>query len=218
MGQRYRFTFTENGDVLDPSQWVEDNNELASEFNGYLDRDNFARNDILQAEITANAFTKIDSNGYTTAYTPSQQDIGWQGGNGVNSAGIYTRDITCPVDCGLVVEASLSWMWNSAGATSITGSGSTASPWISSTFASDTIQFRVLVDGLEVSRSGLFDAIHQYYGTFLVGAKVVTSGVHTVSVECSVNRRRWINLRQDGPCTFSVDIESRHVVVTQEKR
>jgi hypothetical protein len=218
MGQRYRFTFTENGDVLDPSQWVEDNNELASEFNGYLDRDNFARNDIAQTEIQVGAFTEVFANGYGASYTPDKDTLGWQGGAGVNANGIYLQSVPCPVDCLLVIEVSLSWIWANAGVSSKTGAGPTGAPWTVSTFATDTIQFRVLVDGVEVARSGFFDDTHQYYGTFLVGDAVVTSGAHRVSVECAVGRRRWEGLSQRGSNTNDVSLDQRYVIITQEKR
>lgn len=218
MGQRYRFTFTENGDVLDPTQWVEDNNELASEFNGYLDRDNFARNDIAQTEITANAFTEVESFPSTTSFTPDQSTLTWQGGAGNNASGVFQSEITCSVDCLLVCEVNLTWTWANGGTWSKAGTGPTASPWTLSTFATDCIQFRVVVDGVEVARSGFFDDTHQKYGTYLVGATVVTAGVHIVSVECAVGRRRWEGLRQEGANTYDVAIANRNLVVTQEKR
>jgi hypothetical protein len=60
--------------------------------------------------------------------------------------------------------------------------------------------------------------MHHRYGTYILGAKVVTSGVHTVSAECVLMRRRWEGLRQDGANTYTVDISNRVLLVTQEKR
>lgn len=220
MGQRYRFTFAENGDVLDPISWVEDNNELASEVNGYLDRDNFGRGDIAQNEITANAFTYVEGFASEVPFTPDQTAIGWQGGAGNGANGIFNQEVTCEVDCLLAVEFNVTWTWDKAISDySITGTGgSDVPPWSLSTYAVDTIQFRIVVDGVEVARSGLFEDMHYKYGTYLVGAKVVTAGLHTVSVECAVNHRRWEGLGQDGTCTYPIDIENRCMVCTQERR
>jgi hypothetical protein len=226
MGQRYRFTFTETGDVLDPAAWVEDNNELAAEFNGYLDRDNFARNDIAQAEITANAFTKVEPFTSTSIYTPDNTLVSWQGGAGNDADGIFREAVTCEVDCLLVCELSLGWVWDKDVTDySMTGVGPSGDPpgtpptsVTVSDSTVDTIQFRIAVDGVEVARSGLFEDMHHRYGTYILGAKVVTSGVHTVSAECVLMRRRWEGLRQDGANTYTVDISNRVLLVTQEKR
>lgn len=218
MGQRYRFSYSESGDVLDPSQWIEDNNELASEFNGYLDRDNIGEATIEQNEIAANTFTDVSFSGSTTTYRPDKTSIGWQGGAGNNANGIYNTTETCEVDCLLVVELTLTATWDNGTNTSITGSGSTAAPYALSTFTTDTVQVRVVVDGVEVARSGLFDPIHKSFGLYLVGAIPVTSGDHEVYVECAMNRRRWEGLAQEGSCTYDIDFNERGVLITQEKR
>lgn len=226
MGQRYRFSFNENGDVLDPSSWIEDNNELAAEFNGYLDRDNFGRGDIVQAEIVANAFTKVEGFASTSIYTPERTNVSWQGGAGNDAAGIYSKEITATVDCGLCVEVNLTWVWVKLTTQySVSGSGPVGNPAGTppnpiplSTFAVDTVQFRITVDGVAIGQSGLFEDMHHNYGTYLLGATVLTSGVHTVRVECCVARRRWEGLGQDGICTYAVNISNRNLVVTQERR
>lgn len=225
MGQRYRFTFTENGDVLDPSQWVEDNNELASEFNGYLDRDNFARNDIAQTEITANAFTEVEAFGASgdagSAWSPDNTSVSWQGGTGSDTSGIFREEVTCAVDCLLVCELSITWEWDRdiSGPYSLSGTGPTSAADIFvSKSTVDTAQFRITVDGVEVARSGLFEDMHFNYGTYILGAQVVTSGVHVVAVECALMRRRWEGLRQEGPNTYTVIIGARTLLTTQEKR
>jgi hypothetical protein len=221
MGQRYRFTFTENGDVLDPSQWVEDNNELASEFNGYLDRDNFARNDIAQTEITANAFTEVEAFSVTVApYSPDKTTVSWQGGLSSDADGIFGEDIECDVDCLLVCELCFTWEWDKdLTEYSMTGEGPESSTNIFvSKSTVDTAQFRITVDGVEVARSGLFEDMHHRYGTYLVGSKVIPAGVHRVAVECALMRRRWEGLRQGGSNTYTIIVGARNLVVTQEKR
>lgn len=231
MGQRYRFAYTENGDVLDPSQWIEDNNELASEFNGYLDRDNFGQATIVQAEITSNTFTKVEAFDSATVFTPDKTSITWQGGTGNNAFGIFQETVTCTVDCLLVSEVTLTWDWDNGGSWSLdnatvfpggggAGGGPVASgtPTALSTFATDTVQFRITVDGIEVCRTGLFDDTHQQYGTYLVGAIPVTAGTHIVAVECALNHRRWEGLAQVYANLYDVDIGTRYMLVTQEKR
>lgn len=225
MGLRYRFTFTENGDVLDPAAWVEDNNELAAEFNGYLDRDNFARNDVSQAEIAANAFTKVEPFYSTAIYTPDNDVISWQGGAGGGATGIFYEQVTCEVDCLLVCELSLTWVWDKdvtqysfAGYGPVGAAGVPPADIFVSESTVDTVQFRIVVDGVEVARSGLFEDMHHNCGTYILGATVVTSGVHDVSAQCILMRRRWEGLRQDGANTYTIDISNRVLLVTQEKR
>jgi len=216
MGQRYRFNWNDENDVLDPTAWVEDNSEFAGEFNGYLDRDNFARADIVKAEIVDESFTVVDSQTSTTTYTPDRQVVSWQGGGGNGALGIFQRTVTCDVDCALSVECNLTWTWASS-AWSMVSDGA-AAPGEVSTFRTNCVRFRIVVDGVDLCRTGFFDDTHRYFGTYLVGATVVTSGQHVVSIECEVSRRTWETLALFNNNTFNVDIKNRHLLVIQEKR
>lgn len=216
MGQRYRFGFQENGDVLDAEFWTSDNNELASEFNGYLDRDNIGAATILQAEIVNEQFTTIDNFSSVVPYTPDRQTVSWQGGNGNNASGIFQQEVTCAVDCVLSVEVALSWVWASADWSML--SSGVAPPGTVSTFRTNCIRFRVAVDGVDVCRTGFFDDTHRYFGTYMVGATIVTSGTHTVSVEVEASRRVWETLDVYNNNSFNVDIKNRNMLIIQEKR
>tara|TARA_R100001082_G_scaffold28821_1_gene14487 strand:+ start:22702 stop:23571 length:870 start_codon:yes stop_codon:yes gene_type:complete len=44
MAWKYRQEFHEEGDAIIPDDWIENQNEFVSEFNGFLDRDNFRDN------------------------------------------------------------------------------------------------------------------------------------------------------------------------------
>lgn len=216
MGQRYRFGFQEEGDVLDPTFWVYDNNEMGAEFNGYLDRDNIDRATILQAEIVEDQFTTIDRYTSDVAFTPDRQAISWQGGGGNDADGLFRKEITCAADCVLSVEAHLTWRWDDA-AWSMLSSGA-VSPGETSTFRTNCLRFRLTVDGVDVCRTGFFDDTHRYYGTYLVGATVVTSGTHVVTLEVEATRRLWETLAIYNNNSGDVSINTRQLLVIQEKR
>ena len=78
MSLRYRVEFSESGDVLDPQVWNLNQNELASEFNGGLDRDNILPAVIPEGMVVDNAFTRISSTPADTQFNPDDSLRSWQ--------------------------------------------------------------------------------------------------------------------------------------------
>jgi len=209
MGQRYRHNYQETGDIIDPLFWVLDNNEMAGEVNGGMDRDNLAQADIAQAEIVNDAFTALEALGSATGYTPETTITSWQGGTGNDAAGIFNiTTVECPVDCLLDVRVTLTWQW----------AGPNWSWSATYPVEADTIEFRLMIDGIEVGRAGPFEDAHDRYATYLMGQRVVTAGFRVISVECLVARRRYEGLSITGPCTYQPTVTDRRLWVIQEKR
>jgi hypothetical protein len=209
VGQRYRHNYQETGDIIDPSFFVLDNNELAGEVNGSMDRDNLPASTIAQNEIVAGAFTTVTAYGSETSFAPDITITGWQGGTANNAFGIfYITTEECEVDCVVDVHVSLAWRWANAAA-----SFNAAYPW-----EADTIEFRLLVDGIEVCRAGPFEDVHDRYATFLMGQLVVTAGFRTIAVECLAARRQYEGLDITAGCTDQPTITSRRMIVIQERR
>lgn len=211
MGQRYRHNYQETGDIIDPLFFVLDNNEMAGEVNGALDRDNFASSDIAQNEVVARAFTRVDPFTSSTAYVPENLTTSWQGGNGNDAAGLFEQTITCTVDCLLVVETALEWTWGGA-AWSNTAFGTGAQ------LISDTLQLKISVDGVLVAISGFFEDMHLSYATYLVGPYIATAGDHVVRVEVQLGRRAYAGLAYNGTNLNDVTFNTRSLIVTQERR
>lgn len=210
MGQRYRMGYQENGDIIDPSFWVQDNNELAGEVNGGIDRDNLPSATIAQDEIVAGAFTTVTLYGSSTGYAPDITTATWQGGTGNNASGIfYITMEECEVDCVIDVHVAINWTWSGAGVASYNA----AQPW-----EADAIEFRLLIDGVEVCVAGPFEDVHDRYATFLTGQLVVTAGFRTIAVECLPARRRYEGLAITGTTTYQPTITDRRMTVIQDKR
>lgn len=209
MGQRYRHNYQETGDIIDPLFWVLDNNEMAGEVNGGMDRDNLAQADIAQAEIVDDSFVSVSSASSTTNYAPDTTVTTWQGGTATGASGIfYVTNVECKVDCVFDVRVHVSWQWSGANASY------TATPY----WYADTITFRLLVDGIEVCQAGPFEDMHDRYGTYLMGQLIVTAGFRTIAVECLVAKRRYEGLDIVGTTTEAPTITERYMLAKQEKR
>lgn len=216
MGLRYRQTYYENGDIVDPTGWVLDNNELAGEVNGSLDRDNIPASTIVQAEIvgiSANGgpFTSIFYRWSDTAYAPTYTTTAWQGGTGNGVNGIFSYTVTADEDCVLVVEMDTEW---ATGA--FHGGGPVDWPRIS-----DTMQLRITVDGIVIAQSGYLPILHLKqiaYATYLIGSGVVVAGDHDIRVEVQVAQRASIDDTIQVPCQTEMTFLTRNLCVTQEKR
>ena len=68
-----------DGEVVEPSPWRINQNELASEFNGFLDSDNIGRGSVSAKNVKRDTFTKVLMNHRFAqyAYIFSHQQSGW---------------------------------------------------------------------------------------------------------------------------------------------
>lgn len=165
MAYRYRQIYPQNGEVLNPQDWNLNHAELASEFNGYLDRDNLPDDSIGTSRVESGTFVKIHSIAYEMAslLAISDESVQWVRGNSLGD--IATLDIECQVDAVLEVEfsATFAFLLNE----DIVG-----------------IRFRATVDGTLAAMSGWFSAGNLSDSVYIVGAIPVTVGTRSVLVEC----------------------------------
>jgi hypothetical protein len=62
MSFKYRQSYFENGDIVDPRDWNRNITELTDELNGYLDRDNLPEDSFTVEHVAQNAFNVLYSN------------------------------------------------------------------------------------------------------------------------------------------------------------
>ena len=220
MGQRYRQNFDENGNVLAPAMWVQDNNEFAGEFNGYLDRDNLPAATIASTDPDASLggpFNAIRAFNTDDNFAPDMTSTDWQGGTGTGAAGVGYLTWTSLQDAHFDVHWSGTWSWNGAYSRS---SNTVAAPnHLDSETEYDTIQLRLVMDGIVIAIAGPFEDGASRWGTYLCGAVQLPAGTHTLRVECAVYRRVWQNSgQQNGVCTNAVTIRERAITVLERMR
>lgn len=211
MALRYAPVYDENGDVIDPAFFLENDAEFVSEWNGLLDRDNFAQADIVADDVDTSpseVFIFMTSEKSDTAWSPTQTVTEWQGGEGNDADGIVLLDWTATQDAHYEVHFSASWAWT--GAYSWVWNN-LARPDRLDTF--DTIMFRITMDGIPIAFAGPFEDGDIIWSTYMCGAIQCAAGVHTLKVECEIVRRISQNGQLDGPCTNPVEIQSRACVV-----
>ena len=103
MALRYRQEYNETGDVLDPQAYNINQNELISEFNGGLDRQNIQRQVVQRAQIVDGAFNAVrerSENGFATLDMTSRT---WQT--------VISESFAAPVDCLCIFEYSGYHAW-----------------------------------------------------------------------------------------------------------
>ena len=89
MAWKYKQEYVKDGDVVEPSEWRININEMYSELNGFLDSDNIERSSIANSRIKRGAFTKVFSNDLNTkSYIFNHQQSGWQ----TSAPTIYNTD------------------------------------------------------------------------------------------------------------------------------
>jgi hypothetical protein len=199
MSLRYRQEFSEAGDVLDPQVPNANQNELISEFNGGLDRDNFLNAAIAEAQIVDNAFTKLHYAAGNTAIPTSSTIRSW----------IPLTDnvltLTFPQDCLIICEWGGTWAWLG---------GYTASDYI----AEDAVAFRITLDGTDLCVSHWFGSSAEYNSTHILGATPVSAGTHVVQVEAFLSRIKHNNLQFSSDDMQAIVVVGARELVVEERR
>lgn len=200
MSLRYRQEYSEAGDVLDPQVPNANQNELISEFNGGLDRDNLPNAVFAETQIVNNAFTRISSAPATTPFSPNAALRSWQ------AIDNNVLTLTLPQDCLLICEWGGTWTWSG---TYTTGDY----------IAEDAVAFRITVDGIDVCVSQYFGASLPQHSTHIIGATPVSAGTHTVQVEAFFARVKHQNLQfSEDDVEGTVVIETRELLVEERRR
>jgi hypothetical protein len=210
MGLKFHQGCDENGNVINPEFFTEGMADLGGEFNSRLDRDNFAKADIVDDDLDGgvpSVFLFLSSEKSDTSFSPDMTLTDWQGGDGDDANGIADITWTAPQDAHYDVHVSIGWTWN--GSWSWTTSGTRPDR----TDIYDTIMVRINIDGNTLAIAGPFEDGNIQWATYLCGSIQLPQGYHELKIECQVVRRIAQNGQEDGPCTNDVTINSRAVVV-----
>lgn len=200
MSLRYRQEYSEAGGVLDPQVININQNELVSEFNGGLDRDNLPDSSILETQIVNNAFTRISAAPADTAFLPNAALRSWQA---IDNS---TLTLTLPQDCLLICEWGGTWIW---------GGAYTSGDYI----AEDAVAFRITLDGIDVCVSHYFGASHAQNSTHIIGVSPASAGTHVIQVEAFFARVKHQNLQfSEDDVAGTVTIGNRELVVEERRR
>lgn len=166
MALRYRQEYNETGDVLDPQAYNVNQNELISEFNGGLDRQNILRQVIQRAQIVDGAFNAVretSASGFLTADMTSRT---WQT--------VISEGFAAPVDCLCIFEYSGYHTWPGV--------------YSGNNRLEDAVQYRITLDGTELFTSHFYGESVLQDAVYLPCAVPVPAGQHTVSVEILFSR------------------------------
>ena len=161
MAFRYRQRYFATDDALNIDDWNHNMKELAEEFNGYLDRDNFPNGSFGQAQIVDNAFNKVHYTSSGTTWTPDPNTTSWQHDDGSGNL-LLEQDIDCAVDCLLLIELGAESLWSGT-----INDG-------------NVMRHKVAVDGVTVAESGWVSQRHLRGSIWIAGALPVGAGPHKI--------------------------------------
>ena len=168
MAIRYSIDYFEDRDVIAPVDWTENQNEYASEFNGYLDEDNLPTSALNAARIKDNAFTKLHSDPLpTSTFTVDISTAGWQSTDSTGQR-LGSLAIDAKTDGLFICE------WSGTHRYVIVPSGR------------ECIAYRLLVDGVTVAESGWTSFTRPRDSVYLCGATPVAAGLHAVEAQVRV--------------------------------
>jgi hypothetical protein len=196
---RYRTEFSETGDVLDPQAWNVNQNELTSEFNGGLDRDNLLAPAVFEGQIVNNAFTNIRYSAGVALFTPSTALRTWQRITGSYITGDF------PQDCVIICEWGGTWTWGGA--------------YLGTFNSEECVAFRIVVDGVDIATSHYFGESTISNSTSLVGAVPLSAGTHAIWAEIFFARVRHRDLQfVDDDVTRTFDINVNEMLIEERRR
>jgi len=199
MAFRYRVEYSESGDVIDPIAWNRNMSEMAEEWNGGLDRDNFPMNFVSQSMLLKDQCTIIKSDSYTESeeYLVDMDTSSWNHTSALVVLGGI--DLIVPTDCIATAEFGCGWHWPG---------------YIASVpYNQDVVRFRIVVDGLPVSESGLISRGRYKDAVQLVGCAIITAGRHRVWAEVQTGRC----VRQDASMSLYTANMAADVIVVRAR-
>lgn len=201
MSYRYRVEYVETGNVVEPSGWNANQAELASEFNGGLDRDNFGLGAISQAMLADNACHEFDRQvmSSSTAVTLSAETTDWQ-------TILESTGITSALDCIAVIEWSGEWEWSGAAS------------YAAGTNTEDALELRLTVDGETVCQTGPIGDQRVYDATYLVGAALLAPGAHTITLQGRIAERNFDGLSVNDRATNAPTFNDGEMLIVVRKR
>lgn len=206
----YRETYVEAGGTVMPWDWLVNMGALASEMNGYLDRDNFPENVLTAAMIVDNAFNRMGSEqtSDSTAVTLDGNVVEWQVGD---NGGLPSITVTFEHDGVLKVRFGGRYDWG-------------ASIPISS-FYKGVLQFRIRLDGVVIAQTGYLPLMRLRGRPFLTGTTQVSAGRHVIDVEARMFVTGFLTtstvaevIRPEAIGATGVDVKSKELQYKYTRR
>lgn len=167
MAWRFRQAYVGDDDVLDPFHWNRNHQEFASEFNGYLDRDNFRQNCFTTDDFVNNSCNEVWSETQGGQWSPDRTSTLWQ------KIGSMSSTFRIDTDAMLIAEYSGFHIWIE----------DTSKYEVYNQYEWACCRYRLLVDGTTISQSGWQAVGRANDCIYLVGALPLSPGPHEVSVE-----------------------------------
>lgn len=207
MTMRYRQTYPRVDESLDVRDWNNNMREIASEFNGYLDRDNVPQNVIDLSMTEFGAFNKVHADAYDAAINNVSLDpdtTAWQSDDGTDNIGQLTLLVPC--DSLLICEFS--------GYVETSG-----------TLADEFVRFRISVDGETAAVNG-FSVMHflTKQPLSIAGAVPVLAGTRVVKVEAQLGKidtaiaRNCLQMQTRAGTAITATVKARELVVIERRR
>lgn len=182
MARRYPVERPFDGETLRVEAWNNNHNELAQEFNGYLDRDNFENNGLDDENVIAGSFNEFGSTAVGTDISLTTDTVAWETTDGTTSMPSITKEVDG--EALIVAEFSPYWEWQTF--------DGLVEPDEDTEYGRQTrcVRFRVLVDGSEVALSGWISSDRERDAMYLVGVAPVSAGRRVVTTEV---QRAYVN-------------------------
>ena len=167
MAFKFREHIFEDNDFVDPLEINRNFNELAGEFNGKLDRDNFPEAVFTTDYVASETFNKFYTSKALTDYSLTDYSLSWQSGfSDVSFDATHDGIVVC--------YWSGWWDWSSTVLYDYEPSAGAKTPFI---------RYRMKVNGILIAGEAFSSAARGAATVQLVGSFPVTPGVVRVSVE-----------------------------------
>ena len=123
MAWRYPRQRLYEGDIAEPSDLRENLNELNSEFNGYLDSDNFREDTFDTSRVQFRTFNEVHSSmkwydpsldpghEFSNPWKDKHSNVGWHYKNEEDDTLVNPIIIDVEDDCMIITEFGVSWKW-----------------------------------------------------------------------------------------------------------
>jgi hypothetical protein len=205
MAFKYRQSYFEDGDIVDPRDWNRNITELTDELNGYLDRDNIPEECFYNNNIKQKAFNDLRSSLSADSRTISGDITTWQ-----QIVADGTRlGFASDTDALAIVEWSGTWEWN---ATSSTYDWNHASGGSANTLEW-RVGFRLVVDGIVVGSLPSSTWCRAHDSAYMCGAIPLPAGNHIVQVDVRIQ-----GVVGQGPSYQEVILKDRELICWLRKR
>ena len=217
MGFKYKKHEFREGEVIEPHRIRENMQTLAHEINGKLDRENLPLDGIITEMIDDQSFNQIVTFTETASKSLSDSTVSFQE--------IILQEIEVPVD-GLVMAhfgCTFEWVMGDATLADSRASGSSAD-YADGIVTQDSyadlkehsLDFRLRINGEDVSESTRFSFVRQRNSVFLSGC--LPSAAGQVSVSADVRLFRRVSGREKQSDVFYANIKERNLVIQVKKR